>query len=302
MLYLKFVIVSYRDKGLINHCVTFSQKTITNCVHHIKQNVKTHFGRKAAELVFPIATAFSTIQAEKIVEQLKQISPNGYEYLENIAMEHWCNTQWMKTWKFPPEARLPPRYGVVTSNTSECINSMIDDCRSEGWTDLLEGVLWKMAEKISENRQWYQIVDEDDVVSKVKQVLKECFCAAAAMQVVELEVGQKYMVTETYSATINLNQQQVPQTTQMEHQQSNMPMPSAPPSVKSNVLTIPEKLALAGGGRNSSILAGLLWNTLGNGKICHFQLFLINMCMIITRTKACNKFMNTMFSQLCRIR
>ena len=38
------------------------------------------------------------------------------------------------------------------------------------------------------------------------------------MKVVELEVGKQYMVTETYGATINLNQQQVPQTTQMEQQ------------------------------------------------------------------------------------
>ena len=98
-----------------------------------------------------------------------------------------------------------------------------------------------MAEKISENRQWYRMVDEDDVVSKVKQVLKEHFHSAAAMQVVELEVGQKYMVTETYGATINLNQQQFPQTTQMEHQQSNVPIPSAAPSVKTNVLSVPEK-------------------------------------------------------------
>ena len=93
------------------------------------------------------------------------------------------------------------------------------------WTDLLERVQWKMAEKINENRQWYQIVDEDDVVSKVKQVLKECFHAAAAMHVVDLEVGKQYLVTESYGATINLNQQQVPQTTQMEHQQSNIPIP-----------------------------------------------------------------------------
>ena len=79
------------------------------------------------------------------------------------------------------------------------------------------------------------------MVSQVKQVLKECFHAAAAMQVVELEVGKQYMVTETYGATINLNQQQVTQTTQMEHQQSNMPIPSAPLSLKTNVLTVPEK-------------------------------------------------------------
>ena len=148
---------------------------------------------------------------------LKQISPNVYEYLDNIDMEHWHNMQWIKTQKFPPEAQLPPRYGVVTSNTSECINSMIDDYRSEGWTDLLEGVLQKMAEKISENRQHYRMVDGNDVVTKVKQVLKECFHTAAAMQVVELEVDQKYMVAETYGSTINLNQQQVPQTTETEH-------------------------------------------------------------------------------------
>ena len=44
-------------------------------------------------------------------------------------------------------------------------------------------------------------------MNKVKQVLKECFHAAAAMQVVELEAGQKYMVAETYGSMINLNQQ-----------------------------------------------------------------------------------------------
>ena len=43
-------------------------------------------------------------------------------------------------------------------------------------------------EKISGNRQ---LADSDDVVNKVKQFLKDCFHIAAAMQVVELEVGQK---------------------------------------------------------------------------------------------------------------
>ena len=103
-----------------------------------------------------------------------------------------------------------------------------------------------MAEKTSENRQWYETVDGNDVVTKVKQVLKECFYAAAAMQVVELEVGKKYMVTEMYGATINLNQQQVQPTSQVEHWQSNMPILPAPMSVKTNVLTIPEKTCSCG--------------------------------------------------------
>ena len=47
-----------------------------------------------------------------------------------------------------------------------------------------------MMEKISENRQLYKAVDSDDMVNKVKQVLKDHFHSAAAMQVVELEAGQ----------------------------------------------------------------------------------------------------------------
>ena len=57
------------------------------------------------------------------------------------------------------------------------------------------------------------------------------------LQVVETVVNK----TETCSAMINLNQPQVPPTTQMEHQQSSMPIPSAPLSVKTNVLAIPKK-------------------------------------------------------------
>ena len=78
-----------------------------------------------------------------------------------------------------------------------------------------------MVEKISENKQLYKMVDSDDVVNKVKQVLKDCFHSAAAMHMVELDVGQKYMVAETYGSmlNINLNQQQTQPTTQMECQQ-----------------------------------------------------------------------------------
>ena len=65
-----------------------------------------------------------------------------------------------------------------------------------------------MTEKTSENRQLYKAVDSDDLVNKVKQVLKGCFHSAAEVQVVELEVGQKYMVTETYGSMLNINHNQ----------------------------------------------------------------------------------------------
>ena len=37
----------------------------------MKQNVKRRFGAKAAEMVFPIAHAFSMIQEETLLEQLE---------------------------------------------------------------------------------------------------------------------------------------------------------------------------------------------------------------------------------------
>ena len=71
----------------------------------------------------------------------KQKSASAFDYLEKIPIEQWCNMQWITTWKLPPQQQLPPQYGVVTSNTSECINSIIDDYKNDGWTDLLEGIL-----------------------------------------------------------------------------------------------------------------------------------------------------------------
>ena len=82
----------------------------------------------------------------------------------------------------------------------------------------------------------------------MKQVLKDHFHSAAAMQVVELEVCQEYMVPETDGSmlNINLNWQWTQPTTQMEHQQRHMPIPPAPARVKTNVLTIQEKTCSCG--------------------------------------------------------
>ena len=175
---------------------------------------------------------------------------------------------------------------------------MIDNYRSDRWTDLLEGTLWKMTEKISENKQLYKAVDSDDVVNKVKHIFKDRFHSLAAVAVMELEVSQKYMVPETYGSTlnINLNQQWAPPRTQQEHQQRHMPIPPGPARVKTNILSSKERPVLVEGGRNTTILAGMQWLTSENGKICHFLIFSSCMCIIITRTKACSKYMDVIFS------
>ena len=57
-------------------------------------------------MVFPIAHAFSMIQGETLLEQLKAKSVNVYEYLEKIPLEHRHNTQWIMTQKYTPQACL----------------------------------------------------------------------------------------------------------------------------------------------------------------------------------------------------
>ena len=80
--------VSDRDKGLDKSILeVFPRNHATSCVHHIKQNVKTQFGPKAAEIVFPIANAFSMIQEETLLEQLKMKSAS--------AMSIWKQFQWI---------------------------------------------------------------------------------------------------------------------------------------------------------------------------------------------------------------
>ena len=58
-----------------------------------------------------IADAFSMIQEEILLQQLKLKSARAYDYVEKIPMEHWHNMQWITMWKYPPQHRLPPQYG-----------------------------------------------------------------------------------------------------------------------------------------------------------------------------------------------
>ena len=68
--YSKYMFVSNQDKGLDKSLAkTFPNDLATNCVHHIKENMKTRFRPKAAEMVFPITKSFSMV-----VEETRQLN------------------------------------------------------------------------------------------------------------------------------------------------------------------------------------------------------------------------------------
>ena len=88
------------------------------------------------------------VQITSAVEESIQIFWDDTSY---CVAEHTigCNEEG----KIPQ--RLPARYGIVTSNTSQWTNSMIEEYQGESWTDLLEGVLHHMTQRISDKRQKY---------------------------------------------------------------------------------------------------------------------------------------------------
>lgn len=61
------------------------------------------------------------------------MKPEAATKLENTAESGvlWQSTQWYSD--LPSPARLPPRYGIVTSNTSELANNVFAEARDLGW-------------------------------------------------------------------------------------------------------------------------------------------------------------------------
>ena len=96
------------------------------CVKHsIEANVRQRCGAECATYVFQIARTFSTRQQQSFMDkQVHKIKAGAASYLEHID-GLWKNTSWLEE-----NPRLPPRYGILTSSTSECVNSMFLEARS----------------------------------------------------------------------------------------------------------------------------------------------------------------------------
>jgi hypothetical protein len=82
---------------------------------------------------------------------------------------------------------LPPRYGILTSNSSESVNSMLAEARNLGWLEAVEKILNVMSTKISQRRQKYKQRDGNEVVQRVAQVVSISWDDAASMDVFNLE-------------------------------------------------------------------------------------------------------------------
>ncbi|KAI2512166.1 MULE transposase domain [Fragilaria crotonensis] len=187
-----FLFISDRDKGLKEALKSvFPNKYEMSCARHIEANVTQKYGKQCSKFVCSIAKSFSTRNASLLLDEIRKVKPEAATYLEGITASGvlWQSTQWYSDSPSPSPAQLPPRYGIVTSNTSESANSMLSEARNLGWLEAVNKILDIMTTRVCACRKKYAERDGSEVVPRVAQILKRRWDAAASMTVDELEVG-----------------------------------------------------------------------------------------------------------------
>jgi hypothetical protein len=134
-----FVFVSDRDKGLKPALKeVFPRNLEFSCAKHIKSNVIQRFGKQCGRYVMAMAKTYSARNASKMLDLVRQIKPSAAAYMQNIEDNGvlWKCSQWIG-WQHP---YLPPRYKIITSNTSETSvnNIMFTAARDVAWIEALE--------------------------------------------------------------------------------------------------------------------------------------------------------------------
>jgi hypothetical protein len=158
-----------------------------------------------------MAKTYSARNAANMLDMVRQIKPSAAAYIENIESSDalWKCSQWI-AWQ---HSNLPPRNGIITSNTSERVNNMFSEARDLAWMDALEKKIdITMSTRIGDCRMKYCLKHEDfKVVPPVAQILKACWDALASMAVMEIELGcGEFKVTSSeYGSTADEGQHDI---------------------------------------------------------------------------------------------
>jgi hypothetical protein len=129
-----------------------------------------------------MAKSFSNRYVDYLLEKVRACKPAAAKYISTIP-DLWRSTDWNS------ERQLPPRYGIVTSNTSECVNNMFGEARDLGWLEAVDKLVDIMSTRIFQCRQKHAKKDGTKIVPKVLEKLQLRWDAAAALSVIELQVG-----------------------------------------------------------------------------------------------------------------
>ena len=149
-------VISDRCKGIDNGVADFLPRAAHSfCAFHIRQNM-AKYGKAAADFVWKLANASTVNEYDQAMAALQRISPAAHAYLAEIPKEHWVRAF------FPM-----PRYGHVTSNIAESMNSTLRDCRKRPPLTLFVKAVRKINATFAEKREKYAAGNATDIVENV---------------------------------------------------------------------------------------------------------------------------------------
>lgn len=108
------MIMSDRGKGLVAAVDEIYPNAVHGyCCRHLAENVEAHgFSNECKRLFWCAAFAQSEAAFDAVFVKIRAEDPDCYDYLRNVPAERWA------TYAFPR-----PRYGHLTSNIQESVNS-----------------------------------------------------------------------------------------------------------------------------------------------------------------------------------
>jgi len=181
----KWVFVSDRQKGLIKALEeVFPGNLHTYCVHHIQANVRTLHKSECAKYIFAMARTFSTHDYAYFLNCVRTIKPAAAKYISEIE-GFWKNVTWMQN----ESSNLPPRYGILTSNTSESVNSLFKEERQLPWLQLMEAMVDKMTTRISEFHRKYEKQNPDEIIPALLPKLKNDFKKCNSITIIPIDIN-----------------------------------------------------------------------------------------------------------------
>jgi hypothetical protein len=98
---------------------------------------------------------------------VRACKPAAADYIANID-NLWQSTDWNSA----GERQLPPRYRIVTSNTSERVNNMFGEARDLGWLEAIDKLVAVMSTRIFQCRMKHATKDAIKIVPKVEEKLQ----------------------------------------------------------------------------------------------------------------------------------
>ena len=163
------VIVSDRQKGLLNAVSKVPSAQHLFCLHHLECNVRARYkSAKIVQLYWQAAQAKTIAEHEEAMHEIRAQEKNAFLYLSALPQTSWATAFTGRT------------FGARTSSVAESVNSLLRDSRRKSCLSFLQDVVVLQMRQIETRRmaieKWNSPVSPwakakiDDAIKKARRI------------------------------------------------------------------------------------------------------------------------------------